>query len=221
MHELASGGAPEPFSIRGHHLPTFNGLMMGETPASMGAGTRASAESLSGGITSETVDFSHLYTGNLSQFDATYRYDLIGETPEQADKSEAIVTATMQTFLDLPDEAPVHLTAAPDTLCGSCTFQQHCKMPAVAASDKMVLDVFEDVAEHLAGQDEQLTAPVTAENGIHTDARTVRAFLGYMAAEKAAHGTFYEDAVRARALFGHVLGPSAAAARERKAKNNT
>lgn len=181
-----------PFVIRGHHLRFLAPLMapMAIPPETMATELRRDSVKDRGDLTEATVDFSVLSVtetvvkeSEVDAFKRVYTFDLVGETPLQANRFEHKLLETLKTFLSLPDDATVELTATKkDEVCGACTFQKHCEVPAEMEADVPFLGVYEDVIRHLAATGRDVEDPVEREDGsLYTTAKSVREVMSYFA----------------------------------------
>jgi hypothetical protein len=211
---IGSGQPEQPFPIRGHHIETLTQLMkrLRYTPESLAIALTRESVVDRGSLTAQTVDFSILASPESdarTAFWATYAYDLVGETDDQAETYKANVQAAMEGFLSLEDDAPVELLAnGKDRICNACTFKQHCEQ-FPTDNDSLMLGVFEDVVRQFSPTDSNLTRADRSEDGnsITTNARTVRRAMGYFAlAGRGWSNDLYRDARERRDLYGDVFG---------------
>lgn len=143
-------GGERPFEIRGHHIELFARLI-GEpsTPQLLAQSMREMASNYRGDTSSETVNLEILTNpeNRGRQYYSAYGYDIVGETPEQADQFQANIEKTLSDFTSRPDSALVKLTELPDAVCAGCIFGNHCSRQSAGqiTHDKFSIYVFKDM----------------------------------------------------------------------------
>lgn len=165
-----------------------------------------------GGLTAQSVDFNifnYPKSANTKDFWATYSYDLVGETDEQAERYKTNLEAAFSSFLGLEDDDLVELIAdGKDRICEACNFQIHCEV-FPKNKDHLMLGVFEDVVERYSPTDKKLTKAERSQDSgsVITNAGTVRRAMGYFAlAGKGWFSDLYLDAIKRRETYGSVFG---------------
>ena len=121
------------FEIRGHHLPLFTAFLRdGISPekfAKLSVANYKTDLEKSRRLLCEKSDYTENDPMDHAANIAYYK-DVFGETDESIEVFEKNFSEVFKTFLDLPAETPILLTAGkPDKLCGSCTGRgEHCSL---------------------------------------------------------------------------------------------
>lgn len=119
----------KPFVIRAHHLRNYASLINDDllSPEILAMGERGSLEL--------EVEF---YITRMAELDGQLReealkkimycLDVIGNSPESADRHEERIRAVYEKFVSLPDDYPAELTEeVPDAICETCALGIHCR----------------------------------------------------------------------------------------------
>lgn len=211
------------FVLRGHHLLYLTDLMppISYSPTALAASDRQFRVERRGDMTAAAVDWQVLINpSDTPKFHATYAYDLVGETNEQADAYEDNIRNVFLAFTALKNEAVVALTAtgAMDDICKTCTFGRHCQIPPQGGVDAQYLDIFEDALHFARTKDKTLFASAfrPAPDNIRTSALAVRRVMMLFALgghDKVSE--LYNDALRRQRIHGSMFaGPGFSALEE-------
>lgn len=112
------------FPVRGHHARNLGAL-----------------------LTTGTLDIIEHVPLPFEEQNSGYGRDIFGTNEAEASAARAGIRKFFGEFRDLPDEAPVRLTAGQkDGACNSCIFGRHCNSAFTTADDIDVLDAVRRLA---------------------------------------------------------------------------
>jgi hypothetical protein len=123
----------EPFLIRGHHIRFYASLCAGTSPHMLSELMREATEKEYETAMKEFLKAND--TGNVSnkimyqlQDSETYKKDVYGQKPEEADQVQEQHKKIFEQFLQIPPDYPIELISEKkDEICNGCIFGEHCQ----------------------------------------------------------------------------------------------
>jgi len=107
----------QPFVIRSHHLVFIYPVLS----------NRATPEEVVAVNISNTERYRTLNLYRIFPRNVEYADDVLGNSPEEADKFRRDFTAFLRQFSELPDDYPVKIAEGKkDKICGGCAIGAHC-----------------------------------------------------------------------------------------------
>ena len=153
LHKVVS---PIPLVIRGHHLEHIHNFYYLYT----WGGKRTTTEFAQQVVESVTTSYA----------DASYVIDVLGKTPEEANRFRQQTETVVRRFVELPDDYPLELVeGVPDDICGGCAIGKHCRKlyqgksgADVIDEDRKWIDWFVDYSQYYSENVNILTIKETA-----------------------------------------------------------